>query len=129
MQLYVCGFAFHLTTHTKRLLLYRDGDFLNGVPGRVAGAERGGTAMKRAWLEKTGVLNGQWTHVGEFLYPDREVIFYKSYFDVTDLDKDKHNLLVVNPDHLAEYDVHESLRWLVPLCLLDHPPAIFTAEW
>jgi len=131
MQLYVCGFGFHWHGKIKRLVLCRDGDFLNGVWGRVSG-ERTITTMRHAWEERTGRVWERWTRVGELKLPDREVRLFKAfmgYGDIAGIDDHSEYLMTINPDNLQEYDVHESLRWIVPLCLLDEPPRGVTAEW
>jgi hypothetical protein len=131
MQLYVCGFAMHLSREYSRMLLVRDGDFLNGVSGLVGPNERARYAMSKAWNNHTRMFWDPWKKFAEFKLPDRECILYKAILPLDYLMEIKLGTqkILINPYKANEWDIHETLRWIIPLLLTDEPPKLVSAEW
>jgi 8-oxo-dGTP diphosphatase len=129
--IYVCGFAFNYDRKKVVLIMknkpkWQQG-FLNGVGGHVNDGEEIQDAMRREFLEETGVDVWAWNIFCQYEGKDYTVHFLKAFTavagdvkSITDeivgvYDIDKLNNETNNG--LSENRTIPNLKWLIPLAL------------
>jgi len=84
-SLYCLGFCFDADRHNvvliRKLRPPRHRGLLNGVGGKVNDNERPVHAMKREFLEETGVLVEEWDPFGLITARDGMIMIFKSFTD------------------------------------------------
>lgn len=124
---YVLGFMF--SEDRTRVALVRKNrplwqkDHLNGIGGHIEKGELPWDAMKREFLEETGVLTGgmdYWREFAEMILPDAHV-----YCFMADAWKDMPDIQTMTNEMVQWYSLDylqrekpsmiENLKWLIPL--------------
>jgi len=122
---YVVGFMFdehggHIALVRKNRPDWQRG-MLNGIGGKVEYGEIPVDAMKREFLEETGVDCDEWEYVGIYNFgPYEEMYIYKAFTEeiwkiqtVTD----EHVFVLQQPLDDHSYYMVPNLSWMIPMCM------------
>lgn len=119
---YVCGFCFNLE-ETKVALIEKkrpswQKGLLNGIGGKIEINEYRDSAMRREFLEETGLEINDWKLFCTYQGPGYFVYFYKSFSDKLDKIKTMTDEIVSVFDLNSLNDLTiPNLKWLIPLAL------------
>jgi len=91
----------------------------NGIGGKCEEGESSEDAMRREFMEETGIEAPHWTYVTTMSGEDWVVDVFSSrsddVFNAKTMEEERVSLLPVN--ELDKYDIIENLYWLIPMCL------------
>lgn len=119
---YVCGFLFN-PEMTEVVLIeknrpdWQKGKF-NGIGGKIEPGEQDYAAMRREFIEETGVDIEDWKYFARLENAGWETYFYFAvsilYSEVKTMTDEVVHILRV--EEINKYNVIENLRWLIPMC-------------
>lgn len=125
MQKYVLGFCFSVDMGNVALIKKNKPEWqnglLNGIGGKIEPNEIPIDAMRREFIEETGVNINDWTEVGKLVGGEWEVIIFKTVsdqvYDVKTMETEIVNIF--NTIDLSGLEVIPNLHWIIPAIMVN----------
>lgn len=125
MTRYVCGFYFdhkleQVVLIWKNKPAWQKGK-LNGVGGKIEQDETPEEAMRREFLEETGIDHLEWVPTVVITGSDWKVHFFHAVGKVNEFEyastQEEEEVAKIEVDRLHDFDYIPNLEWLIPLAL------------
>lgn len=121
MKRYVVGFMFDPQRSEVLLIQKLQPEWQrgrwNGIGGHIEEGELAVDAMRREFLEETGVVHKEWELVVKMMSPHAEIYFYRAFSTAVQTAKTTTAERVMRWGVALLPDTITNLRWLIPMCL------------